>query len=143
MFKISDWFKLILCTVLSSGVATAGNFGQMNFAYWQKVSTAFNATGGTKTSGNSYNQWTFTSSGTLVVSVGGTVNYLIIGAGGGGGTGGSTAAGTRGPGGGGGKGTGAVPAASQPKHKCSVQNKMAPACQLGRWWNHLRSSLHH
>ena len=35
MFKISDWFKLILCTVLSSGVATAGNFGQMNFAYWQ------------------------------------------------------------------------------------------------------------
>ena len=35
MFKISDWFKLILCTVLSSGVATAGNFGQMNFAYWK------------------------------------------------------------------------------------------------------------
>jgi len=39
MFKISDWFKLIVCTVLSSGVATAGNFGQMNFAYWQTVST--------------------------------------------------------------------------------------------------------
>ena len=37
MFKISDWFKLILCTVLSSGVATAGNFGQMNFAYWQTI----------------------------------------------------------------------------------------------------------
>ena len=35
MFKISDWFKLIVCTVLSSGVATAGNFGQMNFAYWK------------------------------------------------------------------------------------------------------------
>ena len=35
MFKISNWFKLILCTVLSSGVATAGNFGQMNFAYWK------------------------------------------------------------------------------------------------------------
>ena len=35
MFKISDWFKLILCTVLSSGVAFGGNFGQMNFAYWK------------------------------------------------------------------------------------------------------------
>ena len=44
MFKISDWFKLILCTVLSSGVATAGNFGQMNFAYWQKISTGPTAT---------------------------------------------------------------------------------------------------
>ena len=44
MFKISDWFKLILCTVLSSGVAFGGNFGQMNFAYWQKISTGPTAT---------------------------------------------------------------------------------------------------
>ena len=44
MFKISDWFKLILCTVLSSGVATAGNFGQMNFAYWQTIVTGPTAT---------------------------------------------------------------------------------------------------
>jgi len=39
MFKISDWFKLIVCTILSSGIAIAGNFGRMNFAYWQTVVT--------------------------------------------------------------------------------------------------------
>jgi hypothetical protein len=43
------------------------------------------ATGGTQTSGNGYNQWSFTSSGNLVVSSGGTVYYAIVGGGGGGG----------------------------------------------------------
>ena len=61
MFKISDWFKLILCTVLSSGVAFGGNFGQMNFAYWQ-IPPASNP----------------------------TATYLVVAGGGGGGGGGST-----------------------------------------------------
>ena len=54
--------------------------------YIPTPAVGFSATGGTLTSGNSYNQWTFTSSGTLVVTVGGTVNYAIIGGGGSGGT---------------------------------------------------------
>ena len=45
------------------------------------------ATGGTQTSGNSYNQWTFTTTGssTFTVSIGGTVYYAIVAGGGGGG----------------------------------------------------------
>ena len=57
MFKISDCFKLILCTVLSSGVATAGNFGQMNFAYWQKISTGPTATYLVVAGGGSGGSW--------------------------------------------------------------------------------------
>ena len=72
MFKISDWFKLILCTVLSSGVATAGNFGQMNFAYWQ-IPPVTNP----------------------------TATYLVVAGGGGGGGGGSTYASEGGGGAGG------------------------------------------
>ena len=72
MFKISDWFKLILCTVLSSGVAFGGNFGQMNFAYWQ-IPPASNP----------------------------TATYLVVAGGGGGGGGGSTYASEGGGGAGG------------------------------------------
>ena len=58
MFKTSDWFKLILCTVLSSGVATAGNFGQMNFAYWKKITIP-----------STYYYWNMSSAGTNTVTV--------------------------------------------------------------------------
>ena len=55
----------------------------MPFAFWQKINvyTGFNATGGTQTTGNGYNQWTFTSTGTLTVTRAGTINYAIIGGG--------------------------------------------------------------
>jgi hypothetical protein len=94
MFKISDWFKLILCTVLSSGVATAGNFGQMNFAYWQKISTGPSATylvvagggggGGAGGGAGAGGLLTGTSSLTL-----GTTYTVTVGTGGSGGSGSS------------------------------------------------------
>jgi hypothetical protein len=60
----------------------------MNFAYWQSVAAGgVVASGGTATSGNSYNQWSFTATGsnTFTVTTGGTVYYAIVAGGGGGG----------------------------------------------------------
>jgi len=84
MYRIS---KLILISVLIACQLNAGNFGQMNFAYWQTPVSGVVASGGTATSGNSYNQWSFTTTGssTFTVSTGGTVYYAIVGGGGGGG----------------------------------------------------------
>ena len=45
------------------------------------------ATGGTETDSGGYRYHTFTSSGSLVVSTGGSVEYLVVGGGGGGGRG--------------------------------------------------------
>ena len=95
MFKISDWFKLILCTVLSSGVATAGNFGQMNFAYWQKINTGPTATylvvagggGGGPAGGGGGAGGLLTGTTSLVL---GTTYTVTVGTGGSGGVGGST-----------------------------------------------------
>lgn len=88
MYRIS---KLILISVLIACQLNAGNFGQMNFAYWQTPVSGVVASGGTATSGNSYNQWSFTTTGssTFTVTTGGTVYYAIVAGGGGGGYGGS------------------------------------------------------
>ena len=86
MYRIS---KLILISVLIACQLNAGNFGQMNFAYWQSPVSGVVASGGTATSGNGYNQWSFTTTGssTFTVSTGGTVYYAIVAGGGGGGWG--------------------------------------------------------
>ena len=56
------------------------------------------ATGGTETDSGGYRYHTFTSSGSLVVSVGGSVEYLVVGGGGSGGTNGFRAGGAGGSG---------------------------------------------
>ena len=96
MFKISDWFKLILCTVLSSGVATAGNFGQMNFAYW-KIPPVSGVTatylvvagggGGGPAGGGGGAGGLLTGTSSLAL---GTTYTVTVGTGGSGGVGGST-----------------------------------------------------
>ena len=93
MFKISDWFKLILCTVLSSGVAFGGNFGQMNFAYWKIPPVAsFSATylvvaggagGGGDIGAGGGAGGLLTGSSTLVVGTTYTVTVGLGGSGGG------------------------------------------------------------
>jgi len=87
MFRTS---KLVLVLVLIGTTLRGSQFGQMNFAFWQSPVSGVVASGGTATSGNGYNQWSFTTTGssTFTVSTGGTVYYAIVAGGAGGGNGG-------------------------------------------------------
>ena len=56
-----------------------------NGTSWNQMSNLFSATGGTVTSYSGYKSHTFTSSGTFVADVAGTVDIMIVAGGGGGG----------------------------------------------------------
>ena len=61
----------------------ADQFDAQRLGIWPLLGVT--ATGGTQTTGNGYNQWSFTSSGTFSVTVGGVVYYAIVAGGAGGG----------------------------------------------------------
>ena len=63
---------------------------------WKNLSDAFSGSGGTKTTSGSYTYHTFTSSGAITFTGGGTIDILVVG----GGAGGGTNANVRGSGGG-------------------------------------------
>jgi hypothetical protein len=90
------WFNSSASTV--SGIVTK-TMASYSGSKWEQMSNRFSVTGGTITTSGSYTIHTFTSSGTLVVTGDGTVDYLTVAGGGGGGK--DDYSGNRGGGGGG------------------------------------------
>ena len=76
------WFNSSASTV--SGIVTK-TMASYSGSKWEQMSNRFSVTGGTITTSGSYTIHTFTSSGTLVVTGDGTVDYLTVAGGGGGG----------------------------------------------------------
>ena len=66
MYRIT---KLVLVSILIACQLNAGQFGQMSFAFWQSPVSGVVASGGTATSGNGYNQWSFTTTGSSTFTV--------------------------------------------------------------------------